>query len=359
MSSDRGPRPLLGRPPRLREKGDRSDHSCNGGRHTPRAVTAALRGKGRRHPPSAGSHGLRESPPAAYGRSAASTRTDLFRPEGLTYGDTWRRADARARFLPSGGHGPGNGDALLAANSPECCIAIWRHASAPWPSPWTRTCPPVSTQAIAQSAGAPGPPSRATPSAAALTESRSTPSRREVDPPGDPPQALAEAAETTDPRDLARSCSPRQTTGPRRSSPRPTATSPRGPVLHGPGEYSPADVTLAMQPHYRQRIESTFMSPLLTGADRSAPLLKGPDNNPPALATTGHDLPAAPQMLELFLDATTPRSGAFGPSRSAHQASPPGRAGARAWGSGPCRSGSSRRSTTSSAASAPHQRRGP
>lgn len=226
----------------------------------------------------------------------------LFRIQGITFGETWERVEARARFLRQRGVTKGDVVAILGASSPEWCMAYMAiTASGAISLPLDTSLSAESYREMLQSAGARAI-FAAEPFCGLFPDLAVFPLEGEL--PAADRETLAEPAVVSG--DIASILFTSGTTG----APKIVALT-HGNILHvaqvctALEEYTPADVTLAMLPLYHvYAFESTFMAPLLTGSSIVFQTsLKGPD----IIRTLGEHpitiFPAAPQMWELFLDA--------------------------------------------------------
>lgn len=226
----------------------------------------------------------------------------LFKNQGITFKETWRRAEARALFLKNEGYKKGDVIAILAVNSPEWCFAFMAvTAIGAVALPMDTNLKPAQYRAMLKSADA---------RAAFVSEGfRDVFQDVKVYRIEDEPPATAGAPlpeEKLGLGDIASLLFTSGTTG----NPKIVALT-QGNIMHVAlvctqlEEYSPDDVTLAMLPLYHvYAFESTFMAPLVSGGTIVfLNSLKGPDiikalgENPITI------FPAAPQMWELFLDA--------------------------------------------------------
>jgi long-chain acyl-CoA synthetase len=239
---------------------------------------------------------------AAY-TSLCRRHTDriLFRNQGITFGETWRRAQARALALKRGGYGKGDVIAILAGNSPEWCITYMAITAIGaialpldtnlTPEQYRGMVHQVKARAAFVSA-----PFREVFQGLTLVDIETDPAAGE--------ERLPEAPVARG--DIASLLFTSGTTG----NPKIVSLT-HGNILHIAlvctqlEEYTEQEVTLAMLPLYHvYAFESTFMAPLVTGsAIVFQNSLKGPDiiralaENPITI------FPAAPQMWELFFDA--------------------------------------------------------
>ena len=259
--------------------------------------------------------------PAAY-RSVCRRHADriLFRKEGITFGETWRRAESLALFLRREGYKKGDVIAILSGNSPEWCIAYMAiTAIGAVALPLDTNLTPEQYRSMVKAVGARAAfvsasfvgvfgdtavytlegIQNATGHQGASTERLSMVESQDAGGEGPAGIPLSES-------DIATLLFTSGTTG----NPKIVSLS-HGNILHVAlvctklEEYTQEDATLAMLPFYHvYAFESTFMAPLLTGsAIILLNSLKGPDiiralaENPITI------FPAAPQMWELFFDA--------------------------------------------------------
>ena len=224
----------------------------------------------------------------------------LFRNQGITFGEAWRRARNRASVLVRAGYGKGDIVAILSGNSPEWCLSYMAiTAIGAIALPLDTNLTPEQYRGMLRQVNARG----------AFVSA----SFREIfagidvfdieaEPAGDEPLPEAPLCRS----DIASLLFTSGTTG----NPKIVSLT-HGNILHIAlvctrlEEYTEQEVTLAMLPLYHvYAFESTFMAPLVTGsAIVFQTSLKGPDiiralaENPITI------FPAAPQMWELFFDA--------------------------------------------------------
>lgn len=260
--------------------------------------------------------------PAAY-KSVCRRHADrvLFRNEGLTFGETWRRAEALALLLVHDGCKKGDVIAILGGNSPAWCIAYMAitaigAVALPLdtnlaPEQYRNMLKTVSARAAFVSSFFSGIFADVT--VYPLEEEQAAPVQREETVAGiatgaEPPVEGAEfpARVPLSEKDIASLLFTSGTTG----NPKIVCLT-HGNILHVAltctklEEYTDQDVTLAMLPLYHvYAFESTFMAPLLTGSSIVLQnSLKGPDIIAALARNPITIFPAAPQMWELFFDA--------------------------------------------------------
>ncbi|HRR42269.1 MAG TPA: AMP-binding protein, partial [Syntrophales bacterium] len=225
----------------------------------------------------------------------------LFRNQGLTFGQTWRRAESRAMALKRDGYGKGDVIAILAGNSPEWCISYMAiTAIGAVALPLDTNLTPEQYRDMARQVEA-----RAAFVSTSFRSVLEGIALYDID--ADPVDSEGPLPKTPLARgDIASLLFTSGTTG----NPKIVSLT-HGNILHVAlvctrlEEYTADEVTLAMLPLYHvYAFESTFMAPLLTGSSVVFQTsLKGPDiiralaQNPITI------FPAAPQMWELFFDA--------------------------------------------------------
>lgn len=226
----------------------------------------------------------------------------LFKNQGITFAETWKRVEGRALFLKRRGYGKGDIIAILAGTSTEWCLtymAITSIGAIALPldtnltaDQYRKMFTSVNAQAVFVST--------------AFRNLFQNPAVYEIEKDYTPAENEHLEETPADKNDIASLLFTSGTTG----NPKIVSLT-QGNVLHVAlvctklEEYTEKDMTLAMLPLYHvYAFESTFMAPLLTGGSIVFQTsLKGPD----IIRTLGENkitiFPAAPQMWELFFDA--------------------------------------------------------